>query len=111
MSQVRLVFDAHPNDVPLPLPLPLDSESGTTTLDDLGALLQDNPLEAVLEVLDEVAEDKQAEIQQICRWVRMGGVQGCHFVAAWSAGGRAGKFGIGTCKCAGIMAASWAVAG
>ncbi|GAB4817780.1 hypothetical protein N2152v2_004826 [Parachlorella kessleri] len=64
---VRLVFDAHPADEPLPVPVPLDSESGTTTLDEMGALLQENPLEALLEVLGEVVEDKEAEIQQICR--------------------------------------------
>ena len=46
--QVRLVFDAHPSEPgALPLPAPLDSESGTTTLDEAGALLRDNPLETV----------------------------------------------------------------
>lgn len=72
---VRLVFDAqHPNE-PLPLPIPLDSESGTTTLEEAGAALRENPLESVLEALQEVAEDKEAEIQQICRQVA-GGLQG-----------------------------------
>lgn len=65
-AQVRLVFDVHPAE-PLPVPVPLDSESGTTTLDEAAALLRENPLEAVLEALQEVAEDKEAEIEQICR--------------------------------------------
>eukprot|EP00887_Chlorella_sp_A99_P005321 scaffold1.g5321.t1 len=60
---VRLCFDAQPTDA-APPPPPRDGESAATGG---GETREDSPLEAVLTALEEVAEDREAEIQQICR--------------------------------------------
>ena len=69
---IRLVFEAQPQETPLPRPLPKDTDSATTSQGDAGA--GESPLEAVLAVLYEVAEDREAEISQICRcgWAEVG---------------------------------------
>ena len=79
---VKLVFEAQPPADPLPAPLARDSESGTTSLGGDGPGAGDGSggggggsrlvggaaaLPAVLEVLQEVADDREAEIRQMCR--------------------------------------------
>ena len=60
---VRLVFDAQSQDG-VPPPAPKDSESAGTSQ---GEQAGEPPLKAVLAVLQELADDREAEIQQICR--------------------------------------------
>jgi hypothetical protein len=62
---VKAVFEVAPPGEQLPLPLTRDSESGTTSQGE--QLPQDSVLDSVLELLQEVAEEKEAEIQQVCR--------------------------------------------
>jgi hypothetical protein len=64
---VKAVFEVVPPGEPLPLPPTHDGESGTTSLGDGGEAGQGSVLDSVLELLQEVAEEKEAEIQQICR--------------------------------------------
>lgn len=68
---VKAVFEVAPPGEALPLPVPRGSESATTSLGggaggDVGAE-PGNVLDAVLGLLHQVAEEKEAEIQQICR--------------------------------------------
>ena len=64
---VKAVFEVQPAGEPLPLPLTRDSESATTSQGELGQVPQGSVLDTVLEMLQEVAEQKESEIQQICR--------------------------------------------
>jgi hypothetical protein len=65
---VKAVFEVQPAGEPLPLPLTRDSESATTSQGELGQQLpQGSVLDTVLEMLQVVAEQKESEIQQICR--------------------------------------------
>ena len=64
---VKAVFEVQPAGELLPLPLTRDSESATTSQGEQGLLPQGSVLDTVLEMLQEVAEQKESEIQQICR--------------------------------------------
>jgi hypothetical protein len=64
---VKAVFDVAPPGEQLPAPPPGGSESATTSQGD-AELAQASLLETVLGLLQEVEEEKEAEIQQICRW-------------------------------------------
>lgn len=71
---VKAVFEVQPPGEALPQPPPRGSESATTSqggqhsVGDAGAGGQPpNMLDAVIEALADVAEEKEAEIAQICR--------------------------------------------
>ena len=67
---VKAVFEVHLPGEAVPEPVPRDGESGTTSQGShplLGAVAPANVLDTVLEMLQEVAEEKEAEIQQVCR--------------------------------------------
>lgn len=66
---IKAVFEVQPPGEALPPPLPRGSESATTSQGGEQQQALANVLDAVLEMLAEVAEEKEAEIAQICRCV------------------------------------------
>jgi hypothetical protein len=90
---VKAVFEVQPAGEPLPLPLTRDSESATTSQGEQGLLPQGSVLDTVLEMLQEVAEQKESEIQQICRSADLPVTHRCPPPAAASEGLPAALFG------------------